>query len=53
MTYIFKRFIYENRGATAVEYAMICAVIFMVILGAIGILGSGVSGIYTQIAAAM
>ena len=46
--------IQKTDGAVAIEYAMICAMIILVIIGAIGALGSGVANtLYSQIAAAM
>lgn len=47
-------FLRQTRGATAIEYAMICAMIFVVIVGAVTALGSGVATtLYSKLAAAM
>jgi pilus assembly protein Flp/PilA len=41
----------DDRGATAVEYGMIVALIAVVIVGAVKLLGTTLNGIYGQITA--
>lgn len=41
----------NDRGATAVEYGMIVALIAVVIVGAVRLLGTTLNGIYGQITA--
>ena len=40
----------DERGATAIEYVFICALIFLVIIGSIGATGSGIGGRWTNMA---
>jgi pilus assembly protein Flp/PilA len=48
-----KNFALDNRGATAIEYGLVVAMIAMVVLTAIGTLGSTLSStLYTAIASA-
>lgn len=39
----------DERGATAIEYALICALIVIAIIGAMGSLGGGVGGMWTNL----
>ncbi len=49
-----KNFIRDTRGATAIEYGMIAALIAVVILGALGSVGNTVSStLYGKIATAV
>ncbi len=43
----------DERGVTALEYAMIAALIAVVIVGAVTALGTRISGTFTNITAAM
>ena len=47
------RFLRDDSGATAVEYALIAAGIAVAIATTIMSLGSGVQGLYTSVATAM
>jgi len=42
----------DRSGATAIEYALIGAFVVVIIVTAVGALGSSVSGLFTQVAAA-
>ena len=46
----FKRFIQEEEGATAVEYAVMIVLIIVVCLAAVGILGTKVNNAFDQVA---
>jgi pilus assembly protein Flp/PilA len=48
-----RRFIRDERGATAIEYAMIAAGIAVAIVAAVNALGVSVLGMYQTIAAAV
>ena len=47
------RFLRDDRGATAIEYAIIASGISIVIVGAVLILGATVKGFYTSVATAL
>lgn len=49
----FRRFLRDERGATAVEYAIIAAGIAAVIVSAVSALGTTVKGLYEAVSAAM
>lgn len=40
----------DDRGVTAIEYALIALVIAMVIIGAVGAVGTALNGIFTTVA---
>ena len=45
-----RRLVEDETGATAVEYGLICALIAVAIIGAVGFLGSQVAnGLYSKI----
>jgi pilus assembly protein Flp/PilA len=48
-----RRFIGDDSGATAIEYAMIASGIAVAIAAAIVTLGSSVNGLYSSVATAM
>jgi pilus assembly protein Flp/PilA len=48
-----RRFIVDDSGATAIEYAMIASGIAVAIAAAIVTLGSSVNGLYSSVATAM
>jgi pilus assembly protein Flp/PilA len=50
---LIKRFIQEEDGVTAIEYALIAALIAAVIVLAVTALGVKVNGIFTSITAAI
>jgi len=43
----------KEKGATAVEYALIVALIAVAIIAALGLVGDGVTGAFEKIAAAV
>jgi len=51
------RFLADERGATAIEYSLLIAMLTLVILGAVSALGGGTGGLWTgnadQISTAM
>jgi pilus assembly protein Flp/PilA len=48
-----RRFARDDRGATAIEYALIASGISVAIVGTVATLGSNVKGFYTSVATAM
>ncbi len=48
-----KRFAKDRRGATAMEYALICALIFLVIVSAVQVLGQATKTTYDDVGAAV
>jgi pilus assembly protein Flp/PilA len=48
-----RRFLHDDRGATAVEYALIASGIAVAIAATIVSLGTSVNGLYTSVATAM
>jgi pilus assembly protein Flp/PilA len=48
-----RRFMHDDGGATAIEYAMIASGIAVAIATTIVTLGSSVNGLYTSVATAM
>jgi len=49
----FRRFLRDERGATAIEYALIAAGIAVAIVSAVNSLGVSVKGMYDSVSAAM
>lgn len=43
----------DEKGATAIEYGLLAALISVVIIGAVTALGLGVQGTFTAVAAAL
>jgi pilus assembly protein Flp/PilA len=43
----------EDEGATAVEYGLMVALIAIVIIGAVTAVGTGLNGLFTQVAGAL
>jgi len=50
---LFKRFILEEEGVTAIEYALIAALIAVVIIGTLTTLGQAISTKFQTIATAI
>lgn len=46
---IFARFAQDESGATAIEYGLIAALISVVIIGAVSLLGTNLSTVFTTI----
>ncbi len=53
MKKIFARFAADQCGATAIEYGLIAGLIAVVIIGAVSLLGTNVSGKFSTIAGAL
>jgi pilus assembly protein Flp/PilA len=49
----FKRFFGERSGATAIEYALIASLIAVFIIGALQVLGTGISSEFTEVGNAL
>ena len=47
------RFLKNESGATAIEYGLIAALIAVVIVGAVGLVGSQLNGVFTAVSAAL
>lgn len=47
-----KRFLREEKGATAIEYALIAAIISIVIMGAATLIGTTLNGTFTSVGSA-
>jgi pilus assembly protein Flp/PilA len=45
-----QRFLRDNKGVTAIEYGLIAGLVVLVIAGAVGTLGSNISGVLTAVA---
>jgi pilus assembly protein Flp/PilA len=52
LTFTFCRFMKDERGATAIEYAMIAAGIAVAVVGVVTALGTSVSGMFTKVQSA-
>jgi pilus assembly protein Flp/PilA len=50
MRQLFKQFISEDHGATAIEYGLIAALIAVVIIGALQVVGTSLSAKFSAIA---
>jgi pilus assembly protein Flp/PilA len=53
MSNLFRRFVKDQSGVTAIEYGLIAALIAVVIIGAVTALGTKVSGTFQAVAAAL
>jgi pilus assembly protein Flp/PilA len=49
---IFKRFLADDSGASAIEYCLVASIIAMSIVAALPSIGSKVSAMFAQVAAA-
>lgn len=47
------RFFREETGATAIEYGLIAALIAVVIIGAVGAIGTGLTNTFTTVASSL
>jgi pilus assembly protein Flp/PilA len=52
LTFIVRRFLRDENGATAIEYAMIAAGIAVAVVGTVTALGTSVSGMFTKVQSA-
>ena len=53
MTNLFSRFVRDDSGATAIEYGLIAALIAVVIIGAVTLVGTNLSGTFQSVATAV
>ena len=53
MKSLFSRFVNDENGATAIEYGLIAGLIGVVIITAVGAVGTGVSSAFSKIAATL
>ena len=53
MTSMFKKFIADQSGATAIEYGLIAALIAVVIIGALTTVGSNLNTNFTSVATSL
>ena len=49
----FRRLLADKKGATAIEYGLIAALIVVAMMGGLATLGGGAGGMWTKIAAAV
>ena len=50
MNNLFARFVRDESGATAIEYGLIAALIAVVVIGAVQLVGTNLSGTFTKVA---
>ena len=48
-----RRFASDGSGITAIEYGLIAALIAMVIIAAVGLLGTSLSGIFSSVSSSL
>ena len=53
MTTLIRRFLNDERGATAIEYALIVGMIFLVIVGAVSLFASRATGTFDKVSTAV
>ncbi|HXL71167.1 MAG TPA: Flp family type IVb pilin [Rhizomicrobium sp.] len=53
MTAMFKKFVLNQNGATAIEYGLIAALIAVVIIGALTTVGSNLNTDFTSVATSL
>ena len=53
MTTLIRRFLNDERGATAIEYALIVSLIFLVIVSSVGVFASRDTVIFDKISTAV
>jgi pilus assembly protein Flp/PilA len=53
MSILLERFIGDERGATAIEYALIAGFLSIAIVTAVGALGSTLNGTFTTVSTAL
>lgn len=53
MTRLIRRFLKNDSGATAIEYGLICGLIFLVIVGAVSLFASRVTGTFDKVSTAV
>ena len=53
MNKLFSRFVQDEAGATAIEYGLIAGLIAVVIITAVGLVGTDVEAVFNKIATAL
>ncbi|MFC5345753.1 Flp family type IVb pilin [Brevundimonas staleyi] len=53
MTRLIRRFLNDEGGATAIEYGLICGLIFLVIVGSVTLMSSKVTATFAKVASAV
>ena len=53
MKTLFSRFVRDDAGVTAIEYGLIAALIAVVIIGAVSIVGTGLSGTFSTVSGSL
>lgn len=53
MTRLIRRFLNDDSGATAIEYALILAMIFLVIISSVGLFASRATAMFAKISTAV
>ena len=53
MTRLIRRFLSNDSGATAIEYGLIVAMIFLVIVGAVSLFASKATGTFDKVSTAV
>jgi pilus assembly protein Flp/PilA len=53
MTKFIKKFVKDESGATAIEYGLIAALIAVIIITAVGLIGTRLELVFQEIAAAL
>ena len=53
MTTLIRRFLNDDSGATAIEYGLILALIFLVIVGSVGLFAAKATGTFDKVSAAV
>jgi pilus assembly protein Flp/PilA len=49
MSLVFKKFVRDESGATAIEYGLIASLIALVIIGAVGAVGNKLMGTFNEV----
>ncbi len=49
MSSLFKRFVRDESGATAIEYGLIASLIALVIIGAVSAVGNKLTGTFNEV----
>lgn len=53
MQKLMKKFVRDERGVTAIEYGLIAGLVAIAIVGALGTLGTNLSGIFTTVSSSV
>jgi pilus assembly protein Flp/PilA len=53
MKTLFSRFVTDESGVTAIEYGLIAALIAVIIIGAVSVVGTSLSGTFSTVAGSL